>query len=106
MTSAFPSEVSRNRRAQTFHDAWPESVDPRDVLVDVSCGLESEMFDVAYAGNVLHHVDIAVTLGEIHPVLRPGGALVSWDPLAHNPLINIYRRMGSPVRTKLSIHYA
>lgn len=32
--------------------------------------------------------------------LKPGGTLVSWDPLRHNPVINVYRRMAMPVRTE------
>lgn len=56
-------------------------------------------FDIVHAANVLHHVDIAKTLAEIHRVLKPGGKLLSWDPLAHNPLINIYRRIAVDVRT-------
>jgi SAM-dependent methyltransferase len=56
-------------------------------------------FDIAYAANLLHHVEISPTLAEIERVLKPGGLLVSWDPLAHNPLINIYRRIADKVRT-------
>lgn len=56
-------------------------------------------FDVVYAANVLHHVNIKDTLQEVRRVLKPGGIFVSWDPLAHNPLINIYRKMASGVRT-------
>jgi len=56
-------------------------------------------FDIVYAGNVLHHVDAAATMDEVRRVLVKGGAFVSWDPLAHNPLINIYRRMATDVRT-------
>jgi len=56
-------------------------------------------FDAVYAANVLHHVDIESCLREIHRVLKPGGKLYSWDPLAHNPVINVYRRMAMGVRT-------
>jgi len=57
-------------------------------------------FDVVYAGNVLHHVDTAAVLDEALRVLKPGGLFVSWDPLAHNPVINVYRRMAMAVRTE------
>jgi SAM-dependent methyltransferase len=62
-------------------------------------GLPDASFDVVYAGNALHHVDTERALDEIKRVLVPGGLFVSWDPLAHNPLINIYRRMATEVRT-------
>ncbi len=59
-----------------------------------------ETFDIVYAANLLHHVDIASTLKEASRVLKKGGLFVSWDPLAHNLMINIYRRMATDVRTK------
>jgi ubiquinone/menaquinone biosynthesis C-methylase UbiE len=57
-------------------------------------------FDIIYAANVLHHVDLEITLQECKRVLKPGGRFCSWDPLAHNPVINVYRRMAMGVRTK------
>jgi SAM-dependent methyltransferase len=62
-------------------------------------GLPAGAFDVVYAGNLLHHVDVTRTLDEIRRVLAPGGLLVSWDPLAHNPVIGVYRRLAASVRT-------
>lgn len=56
-------------------------------------------FDVIYAGNLLHHVDIDATLRRIRPHLADGGVLVTWDPLAYNPAINVYRSMAMDVRT-------
>lgn len=58
-----------------------------------------EKFDVIYAANLLHHVDTARTLDQIEAALAPGGVVVSWDPLRHNPIINVYRRLASSVRT-------
>ncbi len=58
-----------------------------------------ERFDVIYAGNLLHHVDIETTLRLLKPHLAPDGLFVSWDPLAYNPLINVYRRIATAVRT-------
>ena len=33
------------------------------------------------------------------PYLKDDGVFVSWDPVAYNPVINVYRRMASQVRT-------
>jgi len=60
---------------------------------------EPESFDVVYAANVFHHADKARALDEVRRVLRPGGRLACWDPLAHNPLINVYRRLARSVRS-------
>ncbi|WIM05123.1 MAG: class I SAM-dependent methyltransferase [Candidatus Nitricoxidivorans perseverans] len=56
-------------------------------------------FDVVYAANLLHHVDIRRCLDEVKRVLKPGGVAAFWDPMAHNPAINVYRRMAAPLRT-------
>lgn len=57
-------------------------------------------FDVVYAGNLLHHIDDRdLVLRNIHAVLKSGGRFFAIDPLAHNPVINIYRRMANKVRT-------
>lgn len=61
---------------------------------------DDNSFDIVYAGNLLHHVDIEKTLIEIRRVLKKGGIFVSWDPLAHNPAINIYRTIAKKVRTE------
>lgn len=45
-------------------------------------------------------MDIEQTLVEVHRVLRTGGVFVGWDPLAHNPAINVYRRIATDVRTE------
>lgn len=56
-------------------------------------------FDVVYAGNVFHHVNIEQALLKIIPNMKPAGVLTSWDPVAYNPVINVYRKMASEVRT-------
>jgi SAM-dependent methyltransferase len=57
-------------------------------------------FDLVYAANTLHHVDIGKCLDEVKRVLKPGGYAAFWDPLAHNPVIKIYRKMATQVRTE------
>ncbi len=63
-------------------------------------GLPADLrFDVIYTGNTLHHVDLAATLPRLLRHLKPDGVFVSWDPVAYNPVINLYRRRAHQVRT-------
>jgi SAM-dependent methyltransferase len=61
--------------------------------------LPADHFDVVYAANLLHHVEIARCVDEVHRILKPGGVAAFWDPLEYNPAIQVYRRMASEVRT-------
>lgn len=57
-------------------------------------------FDVVYAANLLHHLpNPKIALQEMHRVVKPGGKVCFWDPLIHNPVINIYRYIARSVRT-------
>jgi 2-polyprenyl-3-methyl-5-hydroxy-6-metoxy-1,4-benzoquinol methylase len=60
----------------------------------------TEQFDIIYTGNTLHHVDIGQTLDKLLPLLKPDGIFLSWDPLAYNPVINVYRSLATQVRTE------
>lgn len=58
-------------------------------------------FDIVYASNLLHHIpDPQRTIQEAYRILKPGGQFCFWDPLRHNPVINVYRRMATEVRTE------
>lgn len=62
--------------------------------------LPSASYDVIYIANTIHHVQNRASLFEqMHRALRPGGRFFSYDPLAYNPVINVYRRMATAVRT-------
>lgn len=56
-------------------------------------------FDVVYGANVLHHCELDTVAGEVARILKPGGKAAFIEPLAHNPVINVYRRMAAPFRT-------
>lgn len=62
--------------------------------------LPPETYEIIYAANTIHHVqDRALFFRQMNRALKPGGMFFSYDPLAYNPVINIYRRMASEVRT-------
>jgi ubiquinone/menaquinone biosynthesis C-methylase UbiE len=57
-------------------------------------------YDLVYIANTIHHVQNRELLFErMSRALKPGGMFFSYDPLAYNPVINVYRRMAMQVRT-------
>jgi SAM-dependent methyltransferase len=61
----------------------------------------SDAYDIVYAANLVHHVpDRSRLFEQIKRALKPGGTFFSWDPLAYNPAINLYRKMATEVRTE------
>lgn len=52
-------------------------------------------FDLIYAQNFLMHVSHQAVGRECRRLLRPGGKMVVVEPLAHHPLVRLYRRFFS-----------
>jgi len=62
--------------------------------------VQAETYDIAYVANTIHHVpDKTALFGQLEKALKPGGLFVSIDPLRYNPIIALYRRMATAVRS-------
>jgi len=60
-----------------------------------------QTYDFVYIANTIHHVqDRNALFQKIHRALKPGGLFFSYDPLAYNPAINVYRRIATEVRSE------
>lgn len=58
-----------------------------------------QSFDLICSTAILHHLDLRRAYSEIARTLRPGGAAIFMEPLGHNPVINVYRRLTPTMRT-------
>jgi SAM-dependent methyltransferase len=57
-------------------------------------------FDRVYAYSVLHHFrDLEVALRELRRVVRPGGVIVTMDPLATEPFNRVARALYRPLQS-------
>jgi SAM-dependent methyltransferase len=84
------------RETARAHGVSIEAVVTPAERLDVPAG----NFDIVYGANLLHHLtDIDGTLAAVRRALSPAGRCVFWDPLAYNPVINVYRAMATRVRT-------
>jgi len=60
----------------------------------------AEYFDVVYAHSVLHHFEyLSVMLTELSRVLRPGGLVISTDPIQTDPINRLARIIYRPFQT-------
>ncbi len=59
-----------------------------------------ESFDLICGIAILHHLALPPAFGELARTLRPDGRAVFIEPLGHNPLINLYRRLTPELRTR------
>ncbi|MGD0089047.1 MAG: class I SAM-dependent methyltransferase [Planctomycetota bacterium] len=95
-TDISPGMVDFTLRLAKHHGVRVEGV----VSAAESLRVPEAHFDALYAANLLHHVaDRDAFLAAAARALKPGGRFFSWDPLAYNPVINVYRRMATAVRS-------
>jgi SAM-dependent methyltransferase len=70
------------------------------VSVGEDLRLPADEFVLVYIANTIHHIqDRRRLLEQISRSLKTGGRFFSIDPLAYNPVINVYRRMATQTRT-------
>lgn len=60
----------------------------------------NDSFDRAVEYGVLHHVDLDKAMIELNRVLKPNGEMICVEALRHNPLIHLYRKVTTHLRTK------
>lgn len=95
-TDLSPEMVELTSRLAHHHGVEVETA----VSAAETLEVEAAAFDLVYAANVLHHVGSKEGFfAQIRQALKPGGRFFSWDPLAYNPVIEVYRRMATAVRT-------
>jgi SAM-dependent methyltransferase len=57
-------------------------------------------FDVIFGASILHHLRLEKAYAGIARVLSDTGSAVFFEPLGHNALINLYRRLTPEQRTE------
>src|SRR3989344_6650711 len=66
---------------------------------------EDNFFDVIVCHGVLHHLDVKKAFPEIARVLKPDGKVIAAEPLAYNPVFQLYRKMTPHLRTEWEAHH-
>lgn len=76
-----------------------EDVTRFEVMDAESTTFPDGSFDLIVGGAILHHLDLHRSYAELSRLLAPGGRAVFIEPLGHNALINLYRRLTPAART-------
>jgi SAM-dependent methyltransferase len=95
-------DLSATRIKQARETARLEHIDNVDFQVKNAEALDfdNDTFDVVCGTAILHHLDLHRAFSEIVRILRFEGIAMFMEPLAHNPLINLYRRLTPRLRTE------
>jgi SAM-dependent methyltransferase len=86
------------RRAREAATAAGVTVDFRTMDAE-NLEFPDHSFDLICGIGILHHLDLDRSLPEVARTLKPDGVAIFMEPLGHNPLINLYRRMTPELRT-------
>lgn len=61
---------------------------------------KNEQFDIICGISILHHLDLNKAYSEIARTLKLSGKALFLEPLGHNPMINLFRRLTPDLRTE------
>ena len=61
---------------------------------------EADSYDLICGSGILHHLDLDLAIDSIVKVLKPDGKAVFLEPLGHNVLIDLYRRLTPSIRSE------
>lgn len=86
-------EVGRDHAAQLGCAADFRKMDAHNLE------FEDGSFDMVFGTAILHHLEFARAMHEIHRVLRKGGKIVFVEPLRHNPVARLVRWLTPQART-------
>ncbi|MCH8929087.1 MAG: class I SAM-dependent methyltransferase [Candidatus Marinimicrobia bacterium] len=60
---------------------------------------EESSFDLICGTGILHHLNLEQAYSELQRVVKKDGVALFIEPLGHNPLINLYRKLTPKLRT-------
>lgn len=92
------SDVAVRKARQQALDEGIPNIDFR-VMDAEKLDFQNDQFDLICGTAILHHLDLRRAFGELARVMKPGGRAIFVEPLGHNPLINLYRKLTPQFRT-------
>ena len=88
--------------------AWQEGVSARTeffVMDAERTEFPDNTFDAAACIGVLHHLDTEKAFRELARIVKKEGGVICNEPIAYNPLFQLYRRATPHLRTEWETHH-
>jgi len=98
----FAIDISTEMVRKTIQRSQQKSLDNQITVLEMNAeqmAFADDAFDMVFGHSVLHHTDLGLTRGEAYRILKTGGIGVFVEPLGHNPLVNLFRRLTPHRRT-------
>lgn len=93
-------DISDTAIQQARQRAEAEKTDTNFLVMNAEkLHLENGTFDMVCGSGILHHLDIDRAMSEISRVLKPNGSAVFLEPLGHNPVVRLFRKLTPHLRT-------
>lgn len=92
------SDVAINQALEIAHSEGLELA--AKVMDAENLTFEDASFDLICGSGILHHLDLKRSYSEIRRVLNADGRAIFFEPLGHNPIINLYRNLTPKMRTE------
>lgn len=99
------SEESIKTARENAKDSGLEDNTQFQVMDAEQLEFKNDTFDVIVCSGVLHHLDLERAYQELARVLKPDGEIICIEALAHNPLLNWYRRRTPHLRSPWEIDH-
>jgi hypothetical protein len=90
-----PGQLDNAKKLAAHHGV---KIETRLVQTDRLPADDNE-FDLVYGNGVLHHVPLHLAYPELARVMTANGTGCFIEPLPYNPVIDVYRKMATKVRT-------
>lgn len=101
--SVFGIDIADNyvveARRSAAQAGYPESRYKFEVMDAHDLAYADNTFHLVVGHGILHHLNADLALKEIYRVLKPGGRVLMYEPLADNPLLKLFRWLTPSART-------
>ena len=79
-----------------------ENLTNKCIVLEMDCeslDFDPGTFDLVFGRSIIHHLNIEKSLEQIYSVMKTGAKALFVEPLATNPVINLYRKLTPQDRT-------